>query len=149
MNIINNTDVTLPEKWIQRIMDRLGVNPTIHIVYRDNPEENEKANCYNRILGKNVECDAVAVSDNTVWIYFGGWENGVFRRWTKKYLRWIICHELCHHKYNYLHGHINDPFRGLTETERYKRGELACDRFANSMVGVRNRDFCRYESKKR
>jgi hypothetical protein len=149
MKITNRTKIRVPRQWLQKVMDHLGVNPKIDIVYADNPEIVEIPNNkfdYKRD-GKhcghtNFLIDGIAIyEDNRVQLFVGSWRNGSFVNWTSNYVKWVLAHELRHHYYYYHRGNINYPFKGMSEVERQKREERGCNRFASLLVGVPYRDY--------
>lgn len=141
MRLINHTKHKLPRKWLENVLDHLGVNPEIEIWYCDNPDTTPKPNF---VHSDGAEVDGLAFEDNRVYIYVGKWTDGVFRDWTAKYLKWVLCHELRHQFYYYHNGNHGDPWKGLPYEERIPKEERACNRFANLIVGVPKKDFPYY-----
>jgi hypothetical protein len=136
MQLTNNTKVKLPLKWIQKILDHLRVNPYITVEYADNPEKKKPNYCQN-----GVDAYGVAITTNDVVIFFGGWEDGKFKKWTAKQFRWVIAHELKHQYYSYHRGNRGLVWRDKPLKEQIEREERACNRFADKMVGKPKRDF--------
>jgi hypothetical protein len=141
MRLTNHTTHRVPRKWLQKLLDHLGVNPQIEIQYTDNPDEVKEPNCRHLVRGKVIDVDGVAGDDNRVYIYVGRWKSGKFDDFTVKYVKWTLAHELRHQYYYYHIGNTNDPWKGLREEERIRREERACNRFANLIVGVPDKHF--------
>ena len=141
MRIKNYTKHRIPRKWLQRILNHLGVNPQIEIVYADNPDEVSNPNYITTIGRTKTSLDGLADDENRVYIFVGRWKDGKFQDYSSRFIKWILCHELRHQFYFYHVGNSKDPFRGLSEKERNKREERACNRFANLVMGVPDRDF--------
>jgi hypothetical protein len=143
----------IPRKWLQKMMDHLGVNPIVEIYYTDNPATNKHPNNFfaQKTHGKyagetNYYLDGLATDENRVYIYGGKWRNDRLLCWSPKYLKWVLAHELRHHYFFYHKGNTHDPWKGLSTIERDKREERACNRFASLIVGVPDRDYPIYIS---
>lgn len=136
--IVNNyTNYSFPEKFCQKIMDKLGVNPIIEIYYEN------KNNFINLQSGKKIEVFAYASDYNIIVIYLEANSNGVVK-WTKKYFKWILCHELKHQYFFYHKGNRFDPFADVKKRDIDAKEERACNNFANKMVGRPEKDFSMY-----
>lgn len=140
MRLTNHTKQRISKKWLQKQLDHLGVNPSIEIFYADNPEEVKTPNF--KFEGEDV--NGLAFETNEVFIYVGQWKGGKYRDWTPKFLKWILAHELRHQYYWYKLGTGWDKWRGLKKSDRLEREELACDRYANLVVGRVKKDFKMY-----
>lgn len=149
MVIKNHTRLRMPRKWVQRLMDHLGVNPVIEVHYSDNPDElGTKANNFfsEKTHGKycgetNYYLDGLATDEDRVYLYVGKWRNNRLCCWSQKYLKWVLAHELRHQYFFYHKGNTHDPYKGLSTNERDRREERACNRFASLVVGVPGRDY--------
>lgn len=137
MRITNKTNHRIPRKWLEKMLNHLGVNPEITIEYADNPEEIDPPNYHE----DGDDCDGLATEDNRVYIYVGRWREGKYEDWHPRYLKWVLCHELRHQFYFYHQGNGGDPWKGLPYKERIRREERACNRFANLTVGVADKEY--------
>jgi hypothetical protein len=141
MRIINFTKHRIPRKWLQRILNHLGVNPQIEIHNSDNPDEVKNPNYVQEVGHTKTSLDGLADDDNRVYIFVGRWKAGKFDDYSARFVKWLLCHELRHQFYFYHLGNSKDPWKGLSQKERIRREERACNRFANLVMGVPDRDF--------
>lgn len=140
MRIENYTSLRLPLLWLQKVLDELGVNPRIFVHYSDHPDE-PNANCVEKIRGKIMTLDGIALDDNEVHIYLGSWENGKLRMWSAQYLKWIFAHELRHQQQFYNRGGSKDKYGDKKPAERDTLEEADASRYANSLVGTPKKDY--------
>lgn len=141
MRITNNTKHRVPNKWIQKFLDHLGVNPEITLLCSDNPEEVKTPNYKVKFGRKFRTLDGLATDNNRVYIYVGSWKDGKYLDYSTRYVKWLLLHELRHQYYFYHYGNTKDPWKGKSKAERERREERACNRFANLIVGVPSKDF--------
>lgn len=141
MRLINRTNHKISRKWLQSVLDYLGVNPLIQIEYADNPIKIKKPNYKQKFGLKYENLDGLAEDNNRVYVFVGSWKDEEFEDFKIEHVMWILLHELRHQFYYYHYGNSNDPWKGLSLNERIKREERACDRFANDFVGVTAKAF--------
>lgn len=135
MRLVNRTSHKISRKWLQAVLDYLGVNPLIQIEYADDPREVKKPNYKQKLGSKYENLDGLAEDTNRVYIFAGSWKTNEFEDFKIEHIMWLLLHELRHQYYYYHYGNSNDPWKGLSLKERIRREERACDRFANDYIG--------------